>query len=135
MIRYALTAILLATPATAQDVTPAPAISVELNALDAVDGACRLVFVARNGLEADVSSLILEAVAFDADGGVAQISLFDFADLPAGLPRVRQFDLPGLSCNAIGSLLVNGVQSCDAGGADCAGSLTVSSRTDVELLG
>ncbi|WP_235962688.1 hypothetical protein [Jannaschia marina] len=110
----------------------APAVAVELNALDPVDGACRLVFVARNGLGSDITALVLETVAFDAEGGVSQIALFDFADLPAGRPRVRQFDIAGTSCEAVGSLLVNGVQTCE--GAEAC-PLSVSSRTDVELLG
>jgi hypothetical protein len=126
-------ALMLVSPAVAQNTAP-PGLSIELNALDQTGGACRLVFVARNGLAADVDGLVIEAVAFDAGGGVARIALFDFAQLPAGLPRVRQFDLPEMACDSIGSVLVNGVQSC-AGPADCAESLTFSSRTDVELLG
>lgn len=129
-VAVAALCIALSAPALAEEAVPA--ISVELNALDPVEGACRLVFVARNGLEADVASLILEAVAFDPEGGVARISLFDFGELPAGRIRVRQFDLPKLSCDGVGSLLINGVQTCE-GVEDC--PLAVSSRTEVELLG
>jgi len=133
MIRPLLMSLLLASPAMAQDAVPA-ALSIELNALDQIEGACRLVFVARNGLAVDVGGLVIEAVAFDTSGGVARIALFDFGQLPMGVPRVRQFDLPQMACDSIGSLLVNGVQSCE-GPAECAASLTVSSRTKVELLG
>ncbi len=126
-------ALTLASPALAQDAEE-PKLTIELNALNQTEGACRLLFVARNGLAADVTSLVLEAVAFDASGSVNRIALFDFSSLPTGTPRVRQFDLPDLACSDIGSLLVNGVQSCE-GPADCSAALSVSSRTDVELLG
>ncbi len=127
---YCALAMVAPTAAISQDT--ASELTIELNALDPVESACRLVFVAHNGFETDITSLILEAVAFDTAGGVAQISLFDFADLPSERSRVRQFDLPGQSCDAIGSLLINGVQTCE-GVEDCA--VSVSSRTDVELLG
>lgn len=125
--------LLLAGPVSAQVAVP-PQVAIELNALNPVEAACRLVFVAQNGLQADISGFVIEAVAFDAEGSVARIALFDFADLPAGIPRVRQFDLPDTACDSIASILVNGVQSCE-GPADCAASLAVSSRTNVELLG
>lgn len=130
-MRYSVLAILFALPLVAQEM-PA-GLSIELNALDQVDGACRLVFVARNATDADIDALVLETVAFDAEGGVTGISLFDFATLPADLPRVRQFDLPGTACDEIGSLLVNGVQACEGGACDA--PLSVGSRTGVEFLG
>jgi len=139
MIRPLLLSALLVSPAfaqggaLAQETGPAT-LSIELNALEQTGDACRLVFVARNGLAQDIAGLVIEAVAFDAAGGVARIALFDFAQLPAGVPRVRQFDLPQIPCDSIGSLLVNGVLSCE-GPAACAAALTFSSRTDVELLG
>lgn len=113
-------------------------LSIALDSLAPVDGACRLTFVARNGLAADISALVIEAVAFGADGGVERIALFDFGTLPVDRLRVRQFDLPGLSCDAVGSVLVNGVQGCVGEGLDaahCAAAITVSSRAGVELLG
>lgn len=127
---------LLAALAPAAHAQDAPSLSVELNALDDVEEACRMVFVAENGMAIDVTALVLEAVAFDASGGVAQISLFDFGELPAGLPRVRQFDLAGRACDDVGSILINGVQTCELGSTEAAECpLSVSSRTDVEVLG
>lgn len=125
---------LISAPVAAQQPPPRN-LTVQLNALDQTDASCRVVFTARNGLDTDITSLVLEVVAFDTDGAVGRIALFDFADLPADVPRVRQFDLPDLGCSKIGSLLVNGVQSCE-GAEGCAAALDVSSRVDdVELLG
>ncbi|MEM8848826.1 MAG: hypothetical protein AAGE03_02210 [Pseudomonadota bacterium] len=112
----------------------APSLAITLDSLAQVDGACRLTFVARNGLAADAEALVVEAVAFNADGGVARIALFDFGGLPADRTRVRQFDLGEMACDAVGAVLVNGVQSCE-GPADCAQALSVSSRADgVDLM-
>lgn len=132
MIRALILPLLLCGPVAAQTGAP-PTLGIELNALEQVQNACRLVFVARNGMGADIDGLVLEAVTFDATGGVMQISLFDFATVPAGKTRVRQFDLPDVACEAVGSILVNGIRSCE-GPADCATALTVSSRTPVDLL-
>ena len=113
-------------------------LSLTLDGLSSVDGACRVTFVARNGLTADVASLVVEAVAFGSEGAVARIALFDFGALPVDRSRVRQFDLPGTACEAVGIMLVNGVQSCQGEGLDadrCASAISVSSRADVELLG
>ncbi|MEM1301464.1 MAG: hypothetical protein AAGH17_02680, partial [Pseudomonadota bacterium] len=94
-----------------------PTISVELNSVTQLDSACRLTFVAQNTLQDDIESLVLEAVAFGTDGGVALISLYDFQDLPALKLRVRQFDLQGKGCDDVGRILINGVQDCAGGSA------------------
>ena len=59
-------------------------IAVELNDAVPQDGACRLVFTARNGLAGDIDRLVYEAVVFDAEGAVRLITLLDFLDLPQG---------------------------------------------------
>ena len=131
---------LLAAPALASDTTAhrdAGAIGIELNALEAQDGACRLIFVAENDAGADIAALVLEAVLFDAEGRVAALTLLDFRDLPAGRMRVRSFDMPGLECGALERLLINDVAACDwatEATQDCAAALSVRSRVDVELL-
>ncbi|MEM8823948.1 MAG: hypothetical protein AAGF30_10100, partial [Pseudomonadota bacterium] len=112
----------------------AATLAIELDNLAQVEASCRLTFVARNGLETDADSLVVEAVAFDSNGGVARIALFDFGSLPSNRTRVRQFDLGDMACENVGAVLVNGVQSCD-GPAGCASALSVSSRADgVDLM-
>jgi hypothetical protein len=111
-----------------------PRLSLELNRIDPLDGACRLTFMARNGLGADLAALALETVLIDAEGQVDRLTLFDFGTLPDGIPRVRQFDIPGLSCDRLGRVLINGVAECD--GVDgCADTLELTSRVDVEVIG
>jgi hypothetical protein len=129
----ALACLILGAPALAQE-EAAPRLSLELNRVDSLDGACRLTFMAENGLGADLDALSLETVLIDTEGRVERLTLFDFGALPAGIPRVRQFDIPGLACDSLGRVLINGVSDC--GGADgCGDALEFGSRTDVEVIG
>lgn len=121
--------------AAAQD---APGVSIELNTVDTVDQACRLTFVLNNTLEADIDKIVAETVLFSDAGSVLLLTLFDFGDLPAGRPRVRQFQVPDTSCEQLGQVLVNGLSTCNIAGAQsdqCAANLSLSSRLDVELKG
>lgn len=127
----------LANPAAAQDAHGAY-VSIELNALEQVETACRISFLVQNGLAQDIDQAVYEAVLFDRDGRVDRLTLFDFGALPAARPRVRQFLVSGLDCASLGRLLVNGAETC--AGADlpenaCEAGLDLRSRTDVEVLG
>jgi hypothetical protein len=121
---------LSATPALAEG----PVLVLDLNRVDQVEGACRLTFVAQNDLGADLAALSVETVLIDTSGRVDRLTLFDFGALPDGVPRVRQFDIPGLACDALARVLINGVAQCSAGEA-CAEGLRLTSRTDVEVIG
>lgn len=122
-----------AAPALAESAA-SPRLSLELNRVDALDGACRLTFMAENGLGADLAALALETVLIATDGQVERLTLFEFGALPDGVPRVRQFDVPGLSCEGLGRVLINGVAQCE-GAETCDGALVLGSRTDVEVIG
>ncbi|GAW34141.1 hypothetical protein RA2_01186 [Roseovarius sp. A-2] len=130
----------LATPAAAQEPDDATAtLAISLNSVSATrTGGCRLSFVIRNDLGADIESLVAEAVLFDGAGRVATMTLFDFGTLPEARPRVRQFDLAGRGCDGIGEVLVNGIGTCDGDGltpAACLTGLRLSSETAIEVTG
>ncbi|MEL7099713.1 MAG: hypothetical protein AAGM84_12860 [Pseudomonadota bacterium] len=130
-----MTAATLASAAAAQDTS---ALGLELNTAGPSQNGCTLTFVLSNGLEMDIDQLVAETVLFSPDGGVILLTLFDFGALPAGVPRVRQFEVPGTQCAGIGQVLVNGVATCTIGGAAsdaCSQSLSVSSRIDIALEG
>ena len=112
-------------------------IEIALNTVDPQPEACRLTFVADNGTGADIARLVLEAVMFTKAGQVAQFTLFDFAALPEGRQRVRQFDVAGLACADLGQVLFNGVATCDgADPAACATALKPESSVEgVEVAG
>jgi hypothetical protein len=115
----------------------APALGIELNRVLQVEGACRLTFLAENGLGTDLAQVVFETVLFTTDGAVERLTLLDLGALPAGRPRVREFDMAGLSCDGLGRVLINGVDTCagvEAGA--CAAALGVRSRVDgVEVVG
>lgn len=116
----------------------APSISVEMNSTLQLEGACQLTFMLTNGLGADVASLIFETVLLTKEGAVDRLTLFDMRDLPSGSPRVRQFNVPSLTCDELGQVLINGVAECSGDGietAACSGALNYSTRIDVEILG
>jgi len=126
-------------PAQADDPpASAPVLSIELNTLSQQDGACRMIFLVENTLGAGLESAVFETVLFKTDGSVDRLTLFDFQTLPQGRPRVRQFDIPGTGCDAIGRVLINDVHSCKGNGitdADCINGLKLTTKTSVEVLG
>jgi hypothetical protein len=124
----------LATSAAVAESPTSPRLSLELNRIDALDGACRLTFMAENRLGTDLEALGLETVLIATDGQVERLTLFEFGALPHGVPRVRQFDIPGLACEGLGRVLINGVAECD-GAENCNDALDLESRTSVEVIG
>ena len=120
------------------DDAPKAELHIELNTAQDTGNACRLTFVAQNGVGQDIEQAIFETVIFDASGSVLLLSLFDFRELPADTPRVRQFDVPGTACDSLGQVLVNGAHTCSVSDTEsdaCSAALRVSSRIGVELLG
>lgn len=111
---------------------------LELNTINDTGTACRMTFVANNRTGADIEQAVFETVIFDSSGSVMSLSLFDFRELPPDRPRVRQFDVPGITCESLGQALINGASTCTVDGTDsavCHEALSLSSRISVELLG
>ncbi|MFN3722121.1 MAG: hypothetical protein ACK4VZ_03680 [Paracoccaceae bacterium] len=129
--------VLAAAFAIAASAAGAQDLRIGLNTAEAQPAACRLTFVAENDTPSDIARLVLEAVLFTKAGRVAQFTLFDFAALPMGRQRVRQFDVAGLACDDLGQVLLNGVSACDgADPATCAAALRPQSTVDgVEVAG
>ncbi|HSF64462.1 MAG TPA: hypothetical protein VLA78_08745 [Paracoccaceae bacterium] len=127
VIRAALGVLLLGAGVATADT--APRMGLTLAGADPTGDACRLSFLAENALGADLSALVLEAAVFTGDGRLDRLMLLDFRDVPQGRPRLRQFDLPGADCAALGQVLINGAAPCDgvAPGA-CIAGLALSSR-------
>lgn len=120
--------------------TPASAepgkISIELNKLEPQDKSCRAFFVIGNDNANEYESLRLDIVLFQPDGVIGRRMAVNFAPLKASKKVVKQFDLEGLGCDQIGSILINEVLECKVTGgavADCLAGLTVSSLTKVQL--
>ena len=100
----AVAVVLFGTVARADDATPSKGgVALELNAADLVGEACRITFVATNTGTAPIDRAVYETVLFGADGAVMMLTLFDFGALPAGVPRVRQFQIADTACGRIGA--------------------------------
>jgi len=135
-IRAALLLTCVATNVAAQESVSDPRLIVELNTAQSTETACRLSFMVTNEHPEEIASAVFETVLFNADGSVNELTLFDFGSLPSNRPRIRQFDVPGLACGDLGSLLINGATTCDATDSSmCANTLELKTRTEIEVLG
>ena len=123
---------LLAQTSTEQAKRAAPAITLELNKLEAAGGGCRAYFVVENRTSDVVKELRLDTFIFDAGGQITRRIGLTFPDIRAERTKVVPFDLNGAQCSEIGRVLVNDVLACTgATGApinNCGDLLKVSTR-------
>lgn len=113
-------------------------VSIELSSAEERDQSCLLSFLTENTYDTDIDGAVYETVLFGTEGEVALLTLLDFQDLPAGRPRVRQFQFDGMACNQITRILINGVQECTyQGDMDnaCMSNLRLKSRLETEMIG
>lgn len=123
--------------AAAQEAAP-KGLDVELNALAASQKGCLFTFVAMNGFQQNVSKVSFEFVIFNDKGTVERLALLDFRDLPAGKSKVRQFDVPGIKCEAVKNLLINDAPVCEGEGLDkarCMDGIVTRSKASAGLEG
>lgn len=111
-------------------------IVLELNRLEAREGACRAVFLIRNpGLVVD--ELRLDFALFDRSGVISRRIAVDLGPVPAEKTQVKSFDVAGLACEGLGSVLLNEISACRIGGEprrDCLGQLSLASRAGIEFF-
>ncbi len=113
---------------------PAPALSLELNGAQPSDKGCRLTFVVKNDLGADLSKAAFEIALFNEAGVVDRLTVLDFRDLPAGKTKVTRFDLAGTDCAKISRILINSATECAGSGiepAACMRALKTSTRAGI----
>jgi hypothetical protein len=128
----ALCSLLTAAPALAE--TPGPQLQLELNALQPVDGACRVTFLATNDLSAGLDKSTFELAIFGKDGAIVRLVLLDFKGLTAGKTKVVQFDLKDIDCATVSRVLVNDVTACEGAGVEptaCLADLKTSTGTGI----
>ncbi|WP_343713992.1 Tat pathway signal sequence domain protein [Inquilinus sp.] len=134
----ALSALLLAfsaAPALAAEASPND-VSLELNTLEPRGQNCAVNMVFGTGDDA-YQSFKLDLVFFGTDGAIRKRLAVDAAPLRARKTSVKAFEISGLACDAIGSVLVNDVLDCrtEAGAvADCIDRVETKSRLPVALM-
>ncbi|MGK7754231.1 MULTISPECIES: hypothetical protein [unclassified Roseovarius] len=124
--------------ALAQEEELGEAVLIELNATKANESSCTLTFLVINGYPSQIDKAVYETVLFDSSGQVDRLTLFDFGTLPPGRPRVRQFSVPGMACDGLGQVLINGAHTCEAAELPdnaCETGLKLETRTDIEVTG
>ncbi|QFT80098.1 hypothetical protein FIU89_05685 [Roseovarius sp. THAF27] len=124
--------------AVAQEEELGEAVLIELNATKANESSCTLTFLVINGHPTQIDKAVYETVLFDSEGQVDRLTLFDFGALPPGRPRVRQFSVPGMACDGLGQVLINGAHTCEAAelpDTACETGLKLETRTNIEVTG
>lgn len=114
-----------------------PSLSIELNDMSTVGEACRVTFLIRNGLESAISDLAFELVLFGKDSRILRLVSVSAGRLPLGKSRVRQFDLKGVRCDAVGRVLLNDITRCGAKPLTperCLDATRATSRTDMPFI-
>ncbi|GAW34302.1 hypothetical protein RA2_01350 [Roseovarius sp. A-2] len=127
-----------ASAAVAQDTDMGEAVAIELNAMTHNEGSCTLTFMVTNGHASQIEKVVYETVLFDSAGQVERLTLFDFGTLPPGRPRVRQFSIPGIACDEISQVLINGARTCEApdlADTACEAGLILQTRTSIGVIG
>lgn len=128
-----------ATPAAAQPTSqPTPKIALELNKLETTEKGCRIYMVTSNASDAAYPTYQLDLVLFQPDGVIAKRIGMDIGPIKPLKRSLKLFDLDGLKCDRIGSVLVNDAMDCKSasGGlsqSECLAGLTLSSLGSVKI--
>jgi|EndMetStandDraft_6_1072998.scaffolds.fasta_scaffold134049_2 hypothetical protein len=134
-----LSSLLIAAAALAPLPAFAADVSIDLNKLETQNGNCRLTMVIVNGRAVAAQSLRADLVMFAPDGVVAKRLAVDLGPVPASKTIVKAFDVAGLACDGIGSILLNDVPACQfAGAADtppaCLDAVSVTSKASAKFF-
>ena len=110
-----------------------PPVVVELNRLEERGADCRAYLLLDNRGKTAFEAFKLDLVVFDRGGVIARRLALDVGPMRAEKKGVKVFDLAGLACPEVSSVLVNDVIECGAKDRDCVGLMQVRSRGAVQL--
>lgn len=125
-----------ADPQQASPGTDSSGPSIELNKLEPADKGCRAYLVVNNSGSTAYQSFKVDLVLFQTDGVIGKRFSIDLAPLKPEKKTVKLFDIDGMACDKIGSLLINDVMECrsDSGPVDnCLQNLKTSTLTNAQL--
>lgn len=145
MTPFATKPLFMAAALALAQILPAPlvaqqagAFTLELNNTEAVEGGCRLTFVAQNGTDTALDQTSYDVAVFDETGAVSDRLILEFGRLSPDKTRVVQF-LLGRGCGQVSRLLLNDAEDCVTSAGEksriCMDALTASSRTDIAFGG
>lgn len=119
-----------APPVAATSTAAATPFTIELNKLEPFDKGCRLYFVSDNESERTFQSYKLDLYLFQPDGVVGPHVGVDLGPLKAAKRAVKMFPVENVTCEKIGSVLINDVSECKADpqpNGDCLSSVVLKS--------
>ncbi len=112
----AVAAALLCGPLQAEEAQTRPEaqaqVILELNRIEPLAEACRLYLLLRNGRTDHFETLTLDLVFFDKNAIIDRRFSVQAGPLPGQKTSLRQLDVPNLSCENLGGLLLNDVPTC-----------------------
>ncbi len=111
-------------------------VTLELNKLEPYDKGCRTYMVVNNTSDTVYQSFKLDFVLFQPDGVISKRIALDLAPIKAQKRTVKLFELEGVACEKMASILINEVMECktEAGTLpDCLGRISTSSLTSVQI--
>ncbi|MEX2617239.1 MAG: Tat pathway signal sequence domain protein [Alphaproteobacteria bacterium] len=114
-----------------------PAVTIELNKLEANGSSCRAYLMMRNDAGAGFESLKLDLVMFDTDGVVSRRIAVEAAPLPAGKTSLKVFDIADQPCDGISRMLLNDILDCHGAAGprhDCLDLVETASRTTAPFI-
>ncbi len=123
---------LLSSPLRADE----PSIKIELNKIEETEQGCRPLFLFENQSGHQLNRFQVELVLFDHKGVYSKQILLDMAPLYEGKKTIASFLLTDITCDQIGSMLVNDLPDCEnstGGPLDCLALLQVTSKGDISL--
>lgn len=103
---------------------PPTQLILELNKLEQQEAACRLHILFKNGTHLRYEQFEIDLVFFDKNNIILKQLSIDAAPLRNNKQILKPFDIPGMSCNEIGHLLLNDVFSCKVSGEQVQDCLT-----------
>ncbi len=114
------------------------AVVLELNRIEPRNQVCRLYLLLRNSRPEPFEHLTLDLVFFDRKAIIDRRFSVEAGPLPGNKTSLKQLDVPDLSCDGLGSLLLNDVTACggasDSGSdsaGDCISLVGLENRTDI----
>ncbi|MBL4756086.1 MAG: hypothetical protein JKY32_00145 [Rhizobiales bacterium] len=114
-----------------------PAIELELNGLQTIEGRCRITLLSSNRLAIDLERLVVELVLFDSDRHAIRFMRIALSVLAANRSHVQAFVADELECETIANILLNNVVECrlaDNDQNDCSEKIRLSSRASAGFI-
>jgi len=109
-----------------EDQADSEKLTIELNKLEDVEGACHASFVVRNGLASALDRLTLDLYLFDVNGIIAQHTVLDMGPIPKNKTRILTFSVINDKCENIARIVINDMPNCQLSGGQAIDCLAVS---------